>query len=158
MFFFLRVLQVVKLGWIFFLVVSACRTLADLIHQCVWFTTIWGLWNQSLMSWNTLIRCKPSVFKNCWVDSFFLLQSFFKISASSGGWVFSRSRDSNTHFNVWLSCHKQFWSRVKGWRDTSLSLFIQACMSLSAFLDIGCQNNFDIQFEGANNKLTFKWK
>ena len=25
-----------------------------------------------------------------------------------------------------------------------------------AFLDIGCQNNFDIQFEGANNKLTFK--
>lgn len=30
-FFFLGVLQVVKLGWIFFLV--ACRTLADLIDQ-----------------------------------------------------------------------------------------------------------------------------
>lgn len=31
--FFLGVLQVVKFGWIFFLVVSACRTLADLIDQ-----------------------------------------------------------------------------------------------------------------------------
>ena len=79
--FFLGVLQVVKLGWIFFLV--ACRTLADLIDQimCVIHDHL-GFFLKSnccsVMSWNTLIRCKPSVFKNCWVDFFSSVAVFFQ--------------------------------------------------------------------------------